>query len=151
MKPREEIFNVNSPNRKSQREEKPPSSVTALLTWFLIGFSLVFGVWRVSVGDCLYAAWIGDFLAVEFVAVLSWMAVVTLIVRVFVDILKLMDSQHTHTHTGTVLEVSSWITSFRLCCIITSSAVINSDVPTEMRRSVLHCSTHTQKHTVIPL
>lgn len=46
-----------------------------------------------------------------------------------------------HTEGG-VLEVTSWITSFRLCCIITSSAVINSDVPTGMRPGVLHCSPH---------
>lgn len=65
---------------------------------------------------------------------------------VFTDIFNLMDTQHTHSHTHSwALEVTSWITSFGLCCIITSSAVISSDVPTGMRQFVLHCS-HTHTH-----
>lgn len=73
-------------------------------------------------------------------------------VCVFVDIFNLVDTRHTE---GRVLEVTSWISSFRLCCIIAGSAVINSDVPTGMRRRVLRCSplsanTHTFRR-VIPL
>lgn len=53
----------------------------------------------------------------------------------------------THTHTqGRVLGVSDWITSFRPCCIITSSAVINSDVPTGMRLRVLQRTLSARTH-----
>lgn len=136
--------------RKNQREEKPPSSVIALLTRFLIGFSLVFGVWRGQRGRLLvcskdrrlFGSWIRGCIELNDCGNPDCASVCRHLKA---------NGQPAHTHTGTVLEVSSWITSFRLCCIITSSAVINSDVPTEMRRSVLHCSTHTQKHTVIPL
>lgn len=59
---------------------------------------------------------------------------------VFVDIFNVMAGRG--QKEGSVLEVTSRISSFRLCCIITSSAVINSDVPTGMRPCALRCSPH---------
>lgn len=132
---------------------------SALPTWFWIGFSLVFRVWRGQRGRLLVCRRGSKFLATRSVQFMTIFKLndcedvcfcVTLIMCVFVDLFNLTD---THRHTqGRVLEVTSWITSFRLCCIITSSAVINSDVPTGMRRCVLHCSphfllTHTHTHT----
>lgn len=53
-----------------------------------------------------------------------------------------------HTHTqGRVLGVTSWITSFGPRCIISSSAVINSDVPTGMRPHVLQCTLNARMRT----
>lgn len=107
---------------------------TWLLDWFQFGIQSMKGsAWA---SGCI-AERIETFLAtksVQFMSIFKLNDCEDVCVFVFADIFNLMETQR-----GRVLEVTSWITSFRLCCIITSSAVINSDVPTGKRRCVLHC------------